>query len=249
MVIDESDEPQYGERIPYVIVRGQPNTRLVDRAVRPEEVLNNSKKHIDAAYYISKVLIPPLERVFNLMGADVRAWYDEMPKALRVDQIDSTVLSPRKGKEREDTAPPTTPDKLKIDEHFITSKCLTCGALCEEGFGVCEACYEDKQTVISALLSKLHIAEERMTNAHAICASCSNISLAEPVECESLDCPWLYERKKADNRAGLLGGIGQFVEDLDSEELEDDDVCESRDDRERSFGTAMEVSDDDDIYQ
>ena len=35
---------------------------------------------LDADYYISKTLIPPLERIFNLVGADVRSWYEDMPK-------------------------------------------------------------------------------------------------------------------------------------------------------------------------
>ena len=35
---------------------------------------------LDAEYYISRTLIPPLERIFNLVGANVRQWYDEMPK-------------------------------------------------------------------------------------------------------------------------------------------------------------------------
>lgn len=38
---DPNDEAQYGERVPYVIIRGAPNSRLVDRAVAPEEVLKN----------------------------------------------------------------------------------------------------------------------------------------------------------------------------------------------------------------
>lgn len=38
---DPNDEPQYGERIPYVIIRGEPNTRLVDRAVGPGELLDD----------------------------------------------------------------------------------------------------------------------------------------------------------------------------------------------------------------
>lgn len=40
MVLDPTDEPQYGERIRYVITRGAPNSRLVDRAVAPHEVLD-----------------------------------------------------------------------------------------------------------------------------------------------------------------------------------------------------------------
>ncbi|KAI6031825.1 hypothetical protein BKA83DRAFT_90935 [Pisolithus microcarpus] len=86
MLHDPNDEPQYGERVPYIIARGSPHTRLIERAVTPEEVLANPHMQIDAVYYIEKVLIPPLERIFNLVGADVRAWYEEMPKAIEVDQ-------------------------------------------------------------------------------------------------------------------------------------------------------------------
>ena len=38
VIKDPNDEPQYGDRIPYVIIRGEPNSRLVDRAVAPEEL-------------------------------------------------------------------------------------------------------------------------------------------------------------------------------------------------------------------
>lgn len=37
---DARAEPQYGERVPYVVVyRGGPKSRLMDRIVRPEELL------------------------------------------------------------------------------------------------------------------------------------------------------------------------------------------------------------------
>ena len=41
---------------------------------------------LDAEYYISKTLIPPLERIFNLVGANVRSWYDDMPKVYGREQ-------------------------------------------------------------------------------------------------------------------------------------------------------------------
>ena len=146
MLEDPNDEPQYGERIPYVIVRGEPGSRLVDRAVAPHELFrdryatchldnrdnanhspSSSHLRLDANYYISRVLIPPLERIFNLVGADVRSWYDDMPKSLRVDQPDVT-LSPRKNKKSVMVA-----NAFKIDDHFTSSHCLICGALTPEG--------------------------------------------------------------------------------------------------------------------
>lgn len=41
---------------------------------------------LDGEYYISKTLIPPLERIFNLVGANVRSWYENMPKVQRGDR-------------------------------------------------------------------------------------------------------------------------------------------------------------------
>ena len=41
MLEDPNDEPQYGERIPYVIARGEPGSRLVDRAISPHELFRD----------------------------------------------------------------------------------------------------------------------------------------------------------------------------------------------------------------
>ncbi|WEJ96806.1 DNA polymerase zeta [Yamadazyma tenuis] len=81
---DERSEPQYRERIPYIVYRDPTKQRLKDRCVSPEEFierLNTSEPmQLDYEYYILKVLIPPLERVFNLMGVDLQQWYKELSK-------------------------------------------------------------------------------------------------------------------------------------------------------------------------
>ena len=81
---------------------------------------------MDAAYYISRVLIPPLERIFNLVGADVRSWFDEMPRTLHVDELD-LALSPSKEKAI------AVEDAFKIDDHFMSSRCMICNVLTPEG--------------------------------------------------------------------------------------------------------------------
>lgn len=50
MMEDENDEVQYGDRIPYVIIRGGPQARLVDRAVSPEELLQD-KYALNRCFY------------------------------------------------------------------------------------------------------------------------------------------------------------------------------------------------------
>ncbi|KAI0639404.1 hypothetical protein C8Q77DRAFT_1204904 [Trametes polyzona] len=209
MLEDPNDEPQYGERIPYVIVRGEPGSRLVDRATAPHELFRDSHKRLDANYYISRVLIPPLERIFNLVGADVRSWFDDMPKSLRVDQPDVT-LSPRKNKKSVMLA-----NAFKIDDHFTSSHCLICGALTPEV--LCEMCRSDYAPTISDLLSRLQSTESRLKDVHTVCGSCCGTAPAEPVECESLDCPWLYERKKLESKAEALTTVHDLIEEMERE--------------------------------
>jgi DNA polymerase zeta len=44
MIMDPRLEPQYGERVPYVVVTGAPGSRLIDRCVAPEVLLDNAHR-------------------------------------------------------------------------------------------------------------------------------------------------------------------------------------------------------------
>ena len=81
--MDPRSEPQYGERVPYVVVYGDPNARLTDQVVEPKELLRNKDLRLNGEYYIRKLVIPSLERILQLAGADVKSWYEEMPRVQR----------------------------------------------------------------------------------------------------------------------------------------------------------------------
>lgn len=80
---------------------------------------------LDTTYYITRVLIPPLERIFNLVGADVRQWFSEMPK---VKNVSRGAISPKKRrkihKEEDDTTPPEK--QWDIEEHLENNQCFVC---------------------------------------------------------------------------------------------------------------------------
>ena len=81
-----------------------------------------SRKSLDATYYITKVLIPPLDRIFRLVGADVQSWYDEMPKILRAEKHKVSAL------EREELPfRRFNMNRVTIDEHFHVDRCAVCG--------------------------------------------------------------------------------------------------------------------------
>eukprot|EP00727_Mastigamoeba_balamuthi_P004330 m51a1_g13896 dna polymerase zeta catalytic subunit, putative (2076) ;mRNA; f:718412-728650 len=71
MRVDPRAEPRYGERVPYLVVCGAPGSRLVDMVVSPAQFVAAKTLRIHTAYYINNQIIPPLERVLKLVGAEV----------------------------------------------------------------------------------------------------------------------------------------------------------------------------------
>lgn len=81
--IDRMCVPNVGERVPYVIVYGEPGTPLIQSVRSPEEVLSQkwsshrgqaASLRPNATYYITRVIIPALSRCLSLIGADVLSW-------------------------------------------------------------------------------------------------------------------------------------------------------------------------------
>uniref|UniRef100_A0A2N9FAW5 DNA polymerase n=1 Tax=Fagus sylvatica TaxID=28930 RepID=A0A2N9FAW5_FAGSY len=84
MRADPRAEPCYAERIPYVVIHGEPGARLIDMVVDPLELLAmDSSFRLNDLYYINKQIIPALQRVFGLVGADLNQWFIEMPRPAR----------------------------------------------------------------------------------------------------------------------------------------------------------------------
>ncbi len=64
---DPSNAPAPGQRIPYVIIEG--NQMISKRVESPDYIRENDLK-VDTDYYINSQLLPPLERIFNVIGVD-----------------------------------------------------------------------------------------------------------------------------------------------------------------------------------
>ncbi|KAF5878796.1 putative dna polymerase delta catalytic subunit protein [Botrytis fragariae] len=188
MLEDARTEPQYGERVPYVVITGAPGARLIDRCVAPEELLNSDHSELDAEYYISKNLIPPLERIFNLMGANVRSWYDETPKVQRVRRLEVNL---DQGQLRE-----LAINKKTLESYMKSSSCLVCKDKLEtEGF-LCPECQSNSPESMLSLQTRLNIEEKKFLDIQSICQGCSGLSPLEEVKCDSKDCPVFYTRTR-----------------------------------------------------
>ena len=215
MLEDPRAEPQYGERVPYVVITGAPGARLIDRCVAPDVLLHDHHVELDAEYYISKNLIPPLERIFNLTGANVRQWYDEMPKFQRIRRVEVGPLANRKE---------IILTKKTLESYMKPSSCLVCREKLEAEIPICSNCMQHTETSLLAMRFKLSKTENKAINLEKICRSCAGLAFGEEVKCDSKDCPVFYTRAR--HFAGLRSTksvtepVIQVLEDLEDGALE-----------------------------
>jgi DNA polymerase zeta len=60
--------------VPFLITNGPPNSILIRLVKSPLEVLNDEGLKINSLYYITKSIIPALNRCFLLLGVNVSDW-------------------------------------------------------------------------------------------------------------------------------------------------------------------------------
>ncbi|KAH8882465.1 hypothetical protein GQ53DRAFT_733954 [Thozetella sp. PMI_491] len=187
MLEDARAEPQYGERVPYVVISGAPGARLIDRSVAPEDLLHSTHLTLDAEYYISKNIIPPLERIFNLVGANVRGWYDEMPKVQRIHRVDVASALGR--------------SRRTLEAYMRSANCVVCGVKMKQagtgtGDGMCRRCRRGRAPSMLQLHARISREEKKLADVVKVCQSCSGLGPLEEVQCDSKDCPVFYTRVK-----------------------------------------------------
>ncbi|SCU79736.1 LAFA_0B05292g1_1 [Lachancea sp. 'fantastica'] len=185
--LDRRAEPQYRERVPYVVIKGRPGQILRERCIPPEVFLSNENFELDSTYYITKTLIPPLQRFFNLMGVDVTRWYAEMPHFRD--------MSYKQFKEG------------KLPDFMRSTLCFNCkGEIKDKNVHslLCAECLLQKPLTVTSLLQEDMAVKNQLGAILTVCRSC-----CEPltknlqddmskivIKCDSQDCPVYYSRIK-----------------------------------------------------
>ncbi|CAI4053009.1 hypothetical protein SKDZ_16G1080 [Saccharomyces kudriavzevii ZP591] len=183
---DYRAEPQYKERVPYLVVKGKKGQILRERCVSPEEFFENEDLELDSEYYINKTLIPPLDRLFNLIGISIGTWTQEV----LISKKSSTT-----GKKGEKL--------LKVGTSLT---CCNCGEELTKPHSVqlCDDCLVRKNFTTSSLLIQKLKRQKEYETLKTVCRTCSyrytsdagieNDHIAN--ECNSYDCPIFYSRVK-----------------------------------------------------
>lgn len=197
MLEDPKAEPDYGERVPYVVVSGGPRARQIDCAVAPEVLLHDPQLELNGEYYISKI-IPPLERIFNLVGANVQQWYDEMPKYQRMRRAGHSMIAPGKGDTRL---------RKTLESYMKSSSCVVCREKLESEQPLCSQCLRQPQLSLMRLRYRIQRIEKKLAGVNEVCRSCMGVPWGEKVKCDSMDCPVLYTRARTSSNL-------QFTRDM-----------------------------------
>ncbi|EPZ34123.1 DNA-directed DNA polymerase, family B, multifunctional domain-containing protein [Rozella allomycis CSF55] len=130
---DSRSVPEYAERVSYLVAYRQEGNRLVDFIVSPKEFLDK-KLRLHSTYYITKQIIPSLDRVFCTMGIKINDWYMQMP---RTDRIKTRLIL---------SSQPTTTAKT-IDQFYLQGSCLICRQPIASSI-VCLKCTRNKQETV-----------------------------------------------------------------------------------------------------
>ncbi|KAL7205227.1 hypothetical protein ACSBR2_018208 [Camellia fascicularis] len=197
MRADPRAEPRYAERIPYVVVHGEPGSRLVDMVVDPLDLLaTDSQFRLNDTYYITKQIIPALQRVFGLVGADLSQWFSDMPRPGQdfIAKRHSYALNSH---------------RTRIDYYYLSTHCFLCGELVQDSAHFCGKCSKNEAAIATAIVGRTSKSEKEIQHLAAICRHCGGGDwlLESGVKCTSLACSVFYERRKVQKELHALSTV------------------------------------------
>ncbi|KAK3127981.1 hypothetical protein QOZ80_7AG0580980 [Eleusine coracana subsp. coracana] len=205
MLSDPRAEPRYGERVPYVVIHGEPGARLVDMVIDPYGLLEvGSPYRLNVIYYIVKQIIPALQRVFGLLGADLNKWFNEMPRPIRPTLAKRQSASGHGSCSRDGSFillglnKKASTKGSRIDTYYMSSHCSICGDIIQGSDTFCNNCSKSEAVVATVVAGRTSKLEREIQHLAAICGHCGGADwiVESGVKCISLACPVFYERRK-----------------------------------------------------
>ncbi|XP_025040532.2 DNA polymerase zeta catalytic subunit isoform X2 [Pelodiscus sinensis] len=194
LAYDRRSEPRVGERVQYVIVYGMPGLPLIQLVRRPIEVLQDTNLRLNATYYITKQILPPLARIFSLIGIDVFSWYHELPRIQKAACTARTELEGRKG---------------TISQYFTTLHCPVCDELTQHG--ICNKCRSQPQHVAVILNQEIRELERKQEQLVKICKNCTGC-FDRQIQCVSLNCPVLFKLSRVSRELSKAPYLRQLLD-------------------------------------
>lgn len=106
---------------------------------RPDDVLTNPSLLLNTTYYVTKQILPPLDRALSLLGVNVFQWYSQLPRTQRSLAPPPPLISTKRG---------------TISQYFQSMHCPVCEEITNEG--VCSECAREPDRVVVTLTSRIN---------------------------------------------------------------------------------------------
>ncbi|XP_060837644.1 DNA polymerase zeta catalytic subunit isoform X2 [Rhopalosiphum padi] len=177
--VDRRAEPRVKERVPYLIVAGPKGLPLIKLVRSPRHFISDKSARINAEYYITRAIIPPLQRCFSLLNVDINKWYSELPRKYNFHFPDTTTT--------------TINRRQTLSQYFFSQNCILCSKLSQHGF--CEQCQQNPQYLIVQLNHLLSKWTKKQDDLKTICRSCCGRNFE--LKCNSLNCQIYYSSQQA----------------------------------------------------
>lgn len=211
---DPRAEPRLNERVPFVIIYGEPRTPLVNLAKTPMEVLENLSYRINADYYIQKIICPTLNRIFCTMKVDTLLWYKSMPRQNIIHR--SHYLVAQKNQRIGGSCKQST-----MSQYFSPSHCPVCAKSIPISDDICDTCREDLQSSVIRLSEEISKNQRKLFAYHQICRACSSLERNPTSDndqhfnpCISYDCQNLFRYHQAKLDALNSNFLSQILKGL-----------------------------------
>ena len=173
---DPGTAPNIGDRIQYVIIKGEKGSKNYENSEDPIYVLEHDLP-IDIDYYLENQLKKPLLRIFNpvLQKAEMELFAGEHTR------IKKSGISAK--------------SNASLGSFLIVKKtCLNCKVVIKSGV-VCKNCKEKLRSIYIENRLEMNNKERMYADLWSQCQRCQG-SILQEIICQNRDCPIFYRRYK-----------------------------------------------------
>lgn len=186
---DPRATPRHGERVPFVVVYDRPGAPLKDCVMSPETYLDLSETtgiRLNTTYYITKQLIPSLDRVFNLVGARLSLWYADFPRSTVMSHAFVMASRKRRAVQRRKKG-----GQSVLPMFYTVNSCAICRR--KSQFVICKTCDKsgvDRQAARFVLEGRRRGLEVKTERLRAECRACigTTVGIERSVKCCNVAC-------------------------------------------------------------
>ncbi len=168
-------------------------------------------------------IIPALDRVLSLVGADVRAWFGAMPRPTRLlphKRPAAALALPAPARNQQQQQPQQLQLQAggaagTIDHYYLSRHCAVCDGLTRANEPLCVRCQAEPHLTAALLSSRVAKLQRQHLHLVRLCLHCGGGGGMLPgwgggaggVVCQSIECGVYYERLKVAGEAAALGAL------------------------------------------